>query len=136
MPYDAPFAMPGPKQPGQTERMPGPKSIGQIMLMPGPKSIGQIVWTQRGELGAVSFKTYSLQSGVQSMPKVSVDGTSEALSRVSPSRSASVTALASVLVMLVGIAGQMVENESVAFAMIAAFGLAVLAGIVLIHQRA
>lgn len=124
MPYDAPFTMAAPKPPGQIERM------------RGPGSIEQIEWTERFELHVIPFKMYSLQSEVQSMPKAFVGGASEASSRVSPSRSASVTALASVVVTLVGIAGQMVDAESAAFATIAAFGLAVLAAIVLIHQRA
>lgn len=44
-------------------------------------------------------------------------------------------ALISVVVALVGIAGQIVDNGSVAFPMLGAFGLAVLAVVVLIHER-
>jgi hypothetical protein len=69
------------------------------------------------------------------MREVSMNDASGTSSRASPSRAASVLALISVVVALVGIAGQIVDNGSVAFPMLGAFGLAVLAVVVLIHER-
>jgi hypothetical protein len=55
--------------------------------------------------------------------------------QASPSRATSFVALTSVVVALVGIVGQVVNHLSVGFAMLGAFGLAVLAVVVLIHER-
>jgi hypothetical protein len=52
-----------------------------------------------------------------------------------PSRSASLGTLACVLVILIGIAGQVMVGTAVAWAVIVAFGLGALASIVLAHQR-
>jgi hypothetical protein len=69
------------------------------------------------------------------MREVSMKDATGTSSRASPSRAASVSALISVVVALVGIAGQIVDNGSVAFPMLGAFGLAMLAVIVLMHER-
>lgn len=50
-------------------------------------------------------------------------------------RAASISAFIAVIVVLAGIAGQIVDNGSVGFAMVVAFGLAVLAVVVLGHER-
>ena len=52
-----------------------------------------------------------------------------------PSRAASLGAVASVLGIAVGLAGQLLGGSNVAFAMVAGLGLAALAAIVVAHER-
>jgi hypothetical protein len=101
----------------------------------GPEAIGGFRWMPRPKPPTVFYRTYSLQVEVQFMRDKSVSRILEALPRASPSRGASITAFASVVATLIGVAGQIVNNGSVAFAMLGAFGLATLSVIVLIHQR-
>ena len=54
---------------------------------------------------------------------------------VTPSTAASFATLISAVATIVGVAGQLTVHGSVGFAMLAGFGLAVLAAIVFAHQR-
>jgi hypothetical protein len=54
---------------------------------------------------------------------------------LTPTRVAAVATMISAAAAIVGIAGQLVVHGSVGFAMLAGFGLAVLAAIVFAHQQ-
>jgi hypothetical protein len=53
---------------------------------------------------------------------------------IRPSRAASLAALGSVLAVIIGVGGQLAVSGSVLFGMLAGFGLATLAAIVLAHE--
>lgn len=98
----------------------GPELPRAISRMPGSRYVGRFKYVPRPELPPVSYRMYSLEKEVRSMR---------------PSRAASFMAFASMVATLIGIAGQIVNTGSVAFAMLGAFGLATLAVIVMIYQR-
>jgi hypothetical protein len=88
-------------------------------------------------LAFLILKRYVESSSLQDLPYLS-DNTSEYVkmsSRDRPRPAVALTTLASVVIILGAIVAQIMNPKSVVFPLIAAFGLSVLATVVLAHQR-